>query len=225
MEKKLIIENSWHNLLVDEFEKPYFLNLIDQVMQEYKNNNVFPDSKNMFNAFNLTPVDMVKVVILGQDPYHGSGQAHGLSFSVPRGVKRPPSLNNIFKEVQGDLDIEVPLSGCLDGWAKQGVFLLNSTLTVREASPNSHKDVGWSVFTDSVIKKLSRLRKNIVFLLWGAHAKKKSKMIEGDSHLVLEAAHPSPLSAYNGFFGCKHFSKANKYLISKNIAEIDWGSF
>jgi len=221
----LIIENSWHNLLADEFEKPYFLNLIDQVMQEYKNNNVFPDSKNMFNAFNLTPVDMVKVVILGQDPYHGSGQAHGLSFSVPRGVKRPPSLNNIFKEVQGDLDIEVPLSGCLDGWAKQGVFLLNSTLTVREASPNSHKDIGWSVFTDSVIKKLSRLRENIVFLLWGAHARKKSKMIEGDSHLVLEAAHPSPLSAYNGFFGCKHFSKANKYLISKNIAEIDWGLF
>ena len=222
MEKKPIIDSSWYSLLKDEFEEPYFLNLMEQVRQEYKKNNIFPESEDMLNAFNLTPVDMVKVVILGQDPYHGFGKAHGLSFSVPRGIKRPPSLINIFKEIQSDLGIEVPLSGCLEGWAKQGVFLLNSTLTVREASPNSHKDIGWTVFTDSVIKNLSRERKNIVFLLWGAYARKKRSMIEGSRHLVLEAAHPSPLSAYNGFFGCKHFSKANRYLVSKNIAEIDW---
>ena len=222
MERRVDIENSWYETLKDEFEKPYFLSLIDKVREEYKTKNIFPKPRSIFNAFNLTPLDKVKVVILGQDPYHGKGQTHGLCFSVPWGIKRPPSLVNIFKEMNSDLGIEISSDGCLEQWAHQGVFLLNSTLTVEESSPNSHKNLGWTIFTDHVIAILSKQRENLVFLLWGAHAKKKVEIIDSAKHLVLEAAHPSPLSAFNGFFGCRHFSKANSYLETNNIEKIDW---
>ena len=225
MNKRVDIEDSWYEILEDEFEKPYFLSLIDQVRQEYKTKNIFPKAGSIFKAFNLTPLDSVKVVILGQDPYHGPGQAQGLCFSVPKGIKRPPSLVNIFKEIRSDLGIELSSEGCLEAWAHQGVFLLNSSLTVEESCPNSHKNLGWTVFTDHVIEKLSRVRENLVFLLWGGFAKKKAEIIEADKHLVLEAAHPSPLSAFNGFFGCRHFSKANSYLESNGIDKIDWGIY
>ena len=225
MNKRVDIEDSWYEILEDEFEKPYFLSLIDQVRKEYKTKNIFPKPGSIFKAFNLTPLDSVKVVILGQDPYHGPGQAQGLCFSVPKGIKRPPSLVNIFKEIRSDLGIELSSEGCLEAWAHQGVFLLNSSVTVEESCPNSHKNLGWTVFTDHVIEKLSRVRENLVFLLWGAFAKKKAEIIEADKHLVLEAAHPSPLSAFNGFFGCRHFSKANSYLESNGIDKIDWGIY
>ena len=222
MKAKVNIENSWKSLLREEFKKKYFNEISQFVRTEYKIKTIFPEPKNIFNAFNSTPVSNVKVVILGQDPYHGSNQAHGLSFSVLDGVAVPPSLKNIYKEISIDLGIAIPDSGNLQKWANQGVFLLNSILTVEKGKPNSHKKCGWSIFTSRVIELLSTNREGIVFLLWGKVAQLNESLIDHSKHLVLKAPHPSPLSAYSGFFGCRHFSKANKYLRDKGISEVDW---
>jgi uracil-DNA glycosylase len=202
---------------------PYFFNLI-QFLNEQKTLSkvVFPPDKFIFNAFNVTPFEKIKVVILGQDPYHGYGQAHGLSFSVPHGINSPPSLKNIFKELKADLNIEIPNNGNLTKWANQGVFLLNSFLTVESNLPASHQSIGWEQFTDFCISAISKQKENVVFLLWGKFAQEKSKLIDSSKHLVLLAPHPSPFSAHTGFIGCKHFSKTNDYLISKKIEPIDW---
>lgn len=221
-EPKIIIENSWHELLKDEFSKEYFVNLTKFVKEEKQKYKIFPPGSLIFNAFNTTPTEQVKVVILGQDPYHGEGQAHGLCFSVPEGIKPPPSLLNIFKELNNDLGIEISKHGNLTSWAKQGVLLLNATLTVRAHSPGSHQNKGWEIFTDAVIKKLSDTKNNLVFVLWGNYAKAKKNLINSEKHLILAAAHPSPFSAHAGFFGCKHFSKINSYLKEKGIKEINW---
>ena len=189
---------------------------------ERKNFTIFPENDALFNAFNQTNLDGLKVVILGQDPYHGKGQAHGLSFSVPNGVKTPPSLRNIFKELQSDLNLPISTNGNLNTWAKQGVLLLNSTLTVREKQAGSHQNLGWEEFTDSIITKISTEKEGIIFLLWGAFAQKKSILIDEKKHHILTAAHPSPFSAYRGFLGCKHFSKTNKILIKNNQKPINW---
>jgi len=194
------------------------------VKKGYRNGKVYPPAKLIFNAFNLCPFDKVRVVIIGQDPYHGRGQAHGLCFSVPDGVPMPPSLKNIFKEINSDLGLPIPKSGNLEHWARQGVLLLNTTLTVREGSPTSHCGRGWERFTDAVIKKLSDEKEGLVFLLWGRHAKEKGKVIDRSKHLVLEAAHPSPFSATAGFFDCKHFSKTNDYLAARGEKLICWVS-
>lgn len=183
---------------------------------------MFPPGNKIFSAFNHTPFDKVKVVILGQDPYHGEGQAHGLSFSVPEGIAKPPSLVNIFKEINADLGLPIPTTGNLEKWADQGVLLLNATLTVRANLAGSHQKKGWENFTDAAIKKLSKKRENLVFILWGRFAQNKEVLIDAGKHCILKSAHPSPLSAYNGFFGCRHFSKTNEYLRSKGIGEIDW---
>ena len=220
--KKVNIEQSWYNLLEEEFEKEYFTNLRKIVKDEYLNKKIFPPSKLIFNAFNLTPVHKVKVIIIGQDPYHGEGQAHGLSFSVPKGIKIPPSLLNIYKELKSDVDKDIPSHGLLEHWAKQGVLLLNSVLTVESRRANSHKNIGWEEFTESVISLISRKKENLVFLLWGSYAHKKENYINSNNHLILKSVHPSPLSAYNGFFGSKHFSKANNFLKKNNIKEIVW---
>ncbi len=220
--KKVDIETSWYNLLKNEFEKSYFSNLRTFIKNEYKNKQIFPPPKLIFNAFNLTPVNKVKVVIIGQDPYHRQGQAHGLSFSVPKKVKIPPSLINIYKELESDVGKNIPNHGLLEGWAKQGILLLNSVLTVESGKANSHKGIGWEKFTESVISKISIKKKKVVFLLWGNYAHKKEEFISPNEHLVLKTVHPSPLSAYNGFFGCKHFSKTNKFLKQNNIGEIIW---
>ena len=220
--KKVDIETSWYNLLKNEFEKSYFTNLRTFIKNEYKNKQIFPPPKLIFNAFNLTPVNKVKVVIIGQDPYHREGQAHGLSFSVPKNVKIPPSLINIYKELESDVGTNIPNHGLLEGWAKQGILLLNSVLTVESGKANSHKGIGWEKFTESVISKISIKKKKVVFLLWGNYAHKKEEFINPNEHLVLKTVHPSPLSAYNGFFGCKHFSKTNKFLKQNNIGEIIW---
>jgi uracil-DNA glycosylase len=217
------IGNDWDKILDGEFEKEYYKNLRKFLIQEYKTLIIFPSMYDIFNALKYTAYKDVKAVILGQDPYHEPNQAHGLCFSVNRGVKKPPSLVNIFKELQNDLGIQPPDHGCLEGWAKQGVLLLNAVLTVRIGRANSHKGRGWEVFTDRVIELLNRREKPMVFLLWGANAKAKSSLITNKKHLVLTAAHPSPLSAYNGFFGCRHFSKTNEFL-SKYGEEINWGS-
>ena len=209
------IEPSWHEVLKDEFEKPYFSILTDFVRKEYKTKTVFPPAKLIFNAFDLCPFNKVKVVIIGQDPYHGYGQAHGLCFSVNDGVQFPPSLVNIFKEIERDLQIPFPASGNLERWAKQGVFLLNATLTVLAGSAGSHQNKGWEEFTDSVIKKISDQKEHVVFMLWGSYAQKKGAVIDSKKHLILKAVHPSPLSAYRGFIGCGHFSMANNYLHAK----------
>ena len=222
MNKKVSIEKSWHNLLKDEFDKDYFTQIRVQVRREYKEKTIYPKGKDIFNAFNLTPVDDVKVVIIGQDPYHGANQAHGLCFSVAGEVALPPSLKNIYKEISSDLNIETPKTGNLEKWARQGVLLLNNVLTVEEGKANSHKEIGWEIFTAKAIEKLSIIRKDLVFLLWGNSAQKKQELINHDNHLVLTAAHPSPLSAYNGFFGNKHFSKTNSYLKKNNIGVINW---
>lgn len=216
------IESSWKEQLKDEFEKEYFVKLVDFVKHEYKTTQIFPPGKQIFNAFNLCPFDKVKVVILGQDPYHDDGQANGLCFSVNDNVPFPPSLQNIFKEISDDLKKPIPASGDLTRWAKQGVLLLNSILTVRAHQASSHKDRGWEIFTDRVIKEISENKKNIVFMLWGSYAKNKGIQIDKSKHLILTSVHPSPLSVYRGFFGCKHFSRANEYLREHNIEEIEW---
>ena len=215
------IEKSWKNELRDEFLSPYFLQIKENLINAKKNEVVFPPSELIFNAFNITPFDEVKVVILGQDPYHGLNQAMGLSFSVPKGVKIPPSLINIFKELQMEFGYEIPKNGDLTNWAKQGVLLLNSSLSVAANKPNSHSKFGWQIFTDSVIKILSQKRQNLVFMLWGNYAKAKANLIDENRHLVLKAAHPSPLAG-GAFFGCNHFKKCNEYLKSHNKNEIDW---
>lgn len=216
------IEQTWLNKLNIEFEKPYFIKLKQYLEAEKKQFTIFPKGELIFEAFNRTPFDKVKVVILGQDPYHGAGQAHGLCFSVNKGVKLPPSLKNIYKELKSDLGIEPGTQGDLSSWADQGVFMLNSTLTVRESSPGSHQLQGWETFTDEVIKIISTHKKNVVFILWGKFAQSKAILIDSEKHLILQAAHPSPFSAYNGFFGCKHFSKTNEYLVSRGMEPIQW---
>ncbi len=216
------IAPSWKAKLTTEFDKTYFNNLISFVKQEYVSHAVYPPGREIFRAFDCCDFDNVKVVVIGQDPYHGAGQANGLCFSVREGIILPPSLKNIFKEIKQDLGKSVPLSGDLERWARQGVLLLNATLTVRASSPGSHQNKGWEVFTDAVIRKLSEEMEHVVYLLWGAYAQKKGEIIDRSRNLVLMAPHPSPFSADRGFFGCKHFSKANAYLASKGIKEIEW---
>ena len=217
------IDGSWKQILKDEFNKPYFEQIALHIKTEKSQGKIiYPPGSLIFNAFNTTPFDKVKVVILGQDPYHGPGQAHGLCFSVQNGVPPPPSLVNIFKELQEDIGVPVPDHGNLTHWAEQGVFLLNVSLTVRAAEPMSHSKIGWAQFTDEVIKKISSEKKNVVFILWGKFAQEKKFLIDETKHCILKAAHPSPLSAHAGFFGCKHFSKANTWLMSNGIDPIDW---
>ncbi|MDP3466399.1 MAG: uracil-DNA glycosylase [Sulfuricurvum sp.] len=217
-----IIHESWKEALRYEFTQPYMSELKEFLVEEKKHYTLFPRGNDIFNAFNLCPFDTVKVVILGQDPYHGEGQAHGLSFSVQQGVPLPPSLQNIFKELVDDIRCSFPKNGDLSGWATQGVLLLNTLLTVRKGEPFSHKERGWETFTDQVIKTLSARREHIVFILWGAHAGKKSALIDETKHCILKAPHPSPLSSYRGFFGSKPFSKTNEYLSRYGILPIDW---
>ena len=220
--RKVDIHPSWNKLLEKELEKPYFQILKQKISAEYLNETIYPPEKLIFNAFNLTPFEKVKVVILGQDPYHGKGQAHGLSFSVQKEIKIPPSLMNIYIELKSDINKEIPKNGFLKNWSSQGVLLLNNILTVRSGEPNSHKNIGWEKFTESTIHLISKRKKNLVFLLWGNDAQKKEKYIHPNNHLVLKTVHPSPLSAYRGFFGSKHFSKSNNYLKKNNIKEIIW---
>ena len=219
---ELKIESSWRKALDQLPDQKFFKDLITFVKDEYATTNVYPPSEEIFNAFKHSAVDSLKVVILGQDPYHGAGQAHGLSFSVKAGVPFPPSLLNIFKEIESDLGNSLPSNGDLTRWAEQGVLLLNSTLTVRAHQPGSHQKKGWEVFTDEVIRTISDTRESVVFLLWGAYAQKKSLLIDPTKHLILKAPHPSPLSSYRGFFGCKHFSIANEYLVKNGIDPIEW---
>ena len=216
------IEQSWKALLQEEFDKPYFVELTDFVRTEYKSYRIYPPGSQIFNAFNLCPFDKVKVVIIGQDPYHGPGQAHGLCFSVNDGVPFPPSLRNIFKEVNDDIGSPIPQSGNLTRWATQGVLLLNATLTVREHSAGSHQRRGWETFTDAVIRIISEQKSKVVFILWGAYAQSKVSLIDSSRHLVLRSVHPSPLSAHAGFFGNHHFSLANDYLVRNGLTSIDW---
>jgi len=217
------LESSWKAVLEPEFEKPYMHKLKSFLQSEKKEHTVFPPSNLIFNAFSHTPFDQVKVVILGQDPYHNVGQAHGLSFSVPRGVGIPPSLRNMYQELSTDIPgFQIPTHGDLTAWANRGVLLLNATLTVRAHTAGSHQGKGWEAFTDKAIAELSARRSGIVFLLWGRYAKDKAALIDYRKHHILTAAHPSPFSAYNGFFGCKHFSKANEFLIEQGLAPIDW---
>jgi uracil-DNA glycosylase len=216
------IEPSWKEILKEEFEKDYFVDLTSDIKRAYLSAPIYPPPQYIFNAFNLCPFAKVKVVILGQDPYHGRGQAHGLSFSVPKGIRIPPSLKNIYKEIETDLGLTVPESGNLERWATQGVLLLNATLTVEAGKPASHQGLGWEKFTDAVIKKISDEQRHVVFLLWGNFARSKAPLIDTVKHLVLEAPHPSPFSVHSGFFGCKHFSKTNYYLKSHGQSEISW---
>jgi uracil-DNA glycosylase len=216
------IEESWKNVLSAEFNKPYFLELKAFLLEEKKKFRVFPPGGLIFNAFNHTPFDKVKVVFIGQDPYHGLGQAHGLCFSVPNGIPKPPSLINIFKELENDLGIKPPVSGNLEKWADQGVLLLNATLTVRENQAGSHQRKGWETFTDAAIRQLSEQKDGVIFVLWGNFAIAKKELIDSLRHNILTAAHPSPLSASRGFFGCRHFSKINEILRSQGKQEIDW---
>ena len=216
------IETSWKQRLQPEFEKEYFARLVSFVKEEYKAKTIYPPGALIFNAFDLCPFDNVKAVIIGQDPYHGEGQAHGLCFSVRDGVAFPPSLINIFKEIESDMGYKPLPTGNLQRWARQGVLLLNATLTVRAHMAGSHQKKGWEKFTDSAITVLNNEKENLVFFLWGSYAQKKGASIDRSKHLVLESVHPSPLSAYNGFFGNRHFSRCNEYLISKGIKPIDW---
>lgn len=216
------LEPSWKNVLKEEFDKSYFKELSTFVRDEYLSNKVYPPPKEVFRAFDLCPFDKVKVVILGQDPYHGAHQANGLSFAVHKEIALPPSLKNIFKEIEDDLKTEVEKNGDLTRWAEQGVLLLNATLTVRASSPGSHQKKGWEFFTDEAIRKLSDEREHIVFILWGNYARNKGAFIDKKKHLVIESPHPSPFSAYNGFFGSKPFSKANDYLKKNGEKEIEW---
>jgi len=217
------METSWKNALSDLFDKPYFSQIADHLKAEKAlKTTIYPNGGLIFNAFSFTPYDKVKVIILGQDPYHNPQQAMGLSFSVPDGLKPPPSLMNIFKELHKDIGMPIPSSGNLTAWAKQGVLLLNAVLTVRANEPASHAKIGWTKFTDDVIISLSSQKKCLVFILWGNFAQEKIKLIDSSKHKILKAAHPSPFSAYNGFFGCKHFSATNEYLVKNNIDPIDW---
>jgi uracil-DNA glycosylase len=221
---EVAIEPSWKALLQEEFQKPYFAKLVAFIKDEIRKGKViYPPGKQIFRAFDLCPVESVKVVILGQDPYHGPGQAHGLCFSVPKGVPPPPSLQNIFKEIETDLGFPPPPHGDLTGWAEQGVFLLNAILTVEARKPASHRGKGWEIFTDRVIQLIAQVRPHVVFLLWGSYARSKAPLIDRQRHLVLEAAHPSPYSAEKGFFGCRHFSQANAFLVAHGLTPIDWG--
>lgn len=214
--------NSWDSLLEEEFKKPYYQKLRQFLVQEYNNHTVYPDMSDIYTALKTTDYHSVKVVIIGQDPYHGPNQAHGLSFSVKPGIEPPPSLKNIFQEINKELDIPIPKTGCLLPWAKQGVLLLNAVLTVRAGEPNSHKGMGWETLTDRIIELLNQRNQPMVFLLWGANARKKAEIITNPNHLILSCAHPSPLSAYNGFFGCGHFKACNKFLASQGLKPIDW---
>lgn len=216
------IENDWDELLRGEFEQDYYKKLHNFLAAEYKTKTIYPEMHDIFSALKFTPYSEVRAVILGQDPYHGAGQAHGLSFSVKCGVAAPPSLVNIFKELEADLIIAPPTNGCLEAWAKNGVLLLNSVLTVRANSANSHKGAGWEILTDKIISLLNERERPIVFLLWGANAGAKQSLITNKNHLVLTCPHPSPLSAYRGFLGCKHFSKTNEFLKSHGEREINW---
>ena len=214
--------NDWDGLIGDEFSKEYYLQLREFLKREYNTRRIYPDMYDIFNALKYTPYGSVRAVIIGQDPYHGAGQAHGLCFSVKKGVTPPPSLVNIFKELHDDLGLPVPSCGELTPWARQGVLLLNTVLTVREGQPASHKNMGWETFTDAVISKLNDKTTPVVFLLWGAHARRKAEIIDNPIHYKLCCAHPSPLSAYNGFFGCRHFSAANELLVKSGQQPIDW---
>lgn len=217
------LEPSWLGVLGGEFQLPYMQTLKQFLVQEKQAGKViYPAGGQIFNALNTTPFESVTVVILGQDPYHGPGQAHGLSFSVPQGVKIPPSLRNIYKEIERDLGLPVPNHGCLQSWAEQGVLLLNATLTVEQAQAGSHQKRGWEQFTDRIVQSLSEQRTGLVFLLWGSYAQKKGRVIDRSKHCVLESVHPSPLSAHRGFLGCGHFSQANQYLQQQGVAPIDW---
>ena len=216
------IEEGWKQILWQEFQSPYFRELKEFLVSEREHHTVYPPGKLIFNAFQHTPFEKVKVVLLGQDPYHGKGQAHGLCFSVPHGIPKPPSLVNIFKELQDDLGITPPSHGNLEKWADQGVFLLNAILTVRANQPGSHHDKGWEKFTNRVIERISELKQGVVFLLWGRFAQAKESLVNGNAHFILKAAHPSPFSASNGFFGCRHFSKTNHYLEQQEKDPIDW---
>ena len=220
---KIKMETSWKNALSELFDKPYFSQIADHLKAEKAlNTTIYPSGSLIFNAFSLTPYEKVKVIILGQDPYHNPNQAMGLSFSVPDGMKQPPSLVNIFKELHKDIGMQIPSSGNLTAWAQQGVLLLNAVLTVRANEPASHAKIGWTKFTDDVIQTLSLHKTGLVFILWGNLAQEKIKLIDSSKHKILKAAHPSPFSAYNGFFGCKHFSETNEYLVKNNIDPIDW---
>ncbi|WP_265455642.1 uracil-DNA glycosylase [Enterococcus sp. HY326] len=219
---KTIIDNSWQEILAEEFQKPYYQQLRQFLKQEYQSQTIYPDMYHIYEALELTPYEKVKVVMLGQDPYHGPNQAHGLAFSVQPGVKIPPSLVNIYKELQNDLGIEPAKHGNLVAWAKQGVLLLNTVLTVRNGQANSHRNHGWEELTNAIIEKLNEREKPLVFILWGKPAQEKAKMIDGNRHIILMAPHPSPLSAYRGFFGSKPFSKTNQALIALGETPIDW---
>lgn len=217
-----MITEKWDNLLKEEYEKEYFKKLIERINKEYEIKTIFPPKEEVFNAFKLTEYDNIKVVILGQDPYHGTGEAEGLSFSVKENIKMPPSLQNIFKELNSDLNYNIPKNGSLKKWAKEGVLLLNSILTVEKDKALSHKNLGWEIFTDEVIKLINKKETPVVFILWGNYAKTKEKYITNPIHYVIKSAHPSPLSAYNGFFNSKPFSKTNNYLISKKISPVNF---
>ncbi len=219
---KLVIHDSWKELLINEFNKDYFIKLKQFLVAEKQKYIIYPKGNQIFNAFNHTPFDDVKVVIIGQDPYHGENQAHGLCFSVPLGVKPPPSLQNIFKEINSDIGISIPKSSNLEKWAKQGIFMLNATLTVRANEAGSHQNKGWEIFTDNIISILSEKKEGLIFLLWGAYAQAKSTLIDETKHYLLKSVHPSPLSAHRGFLGCKHFSKTNNILKLNNKKKIDW---
>lgn len=216
------IQNDWLDALKEEFRQPYYKKLFQTVNEEYRTRQIFPPADDIFNAFHLTPLHEVKVVILGQDPYHGEGQAHGLCFSVRPGVDIPPSLVNIYQELHDDLGCTIPNHGCLTKWAKQGVLLLNTVLTVRAHQANSHKGIGWEEFTDAAIRKLNEQDRPIVFMLWGRPAQAKKSMLHNPRHLILEAPHPSPLSAYRGFFGSRPFSQANRFLEAQGVEHVDW---
>ncbi len=216
------IGNDWDTLLCSEFSKEYYLSLREFLKSEYSSKRIYPPMYDIFNALKYTSYANTRIVILGQDPYHGNGQAHGLCFSVKKGIKFPPSLKNIFKELNSELNVPEPESGELTGWAKQGVLLLNTTLTVREGSPQSHKGMGWEILTDKIISLINEKNTPVVFILWGSNARAKKALITNKNHLILECAHPSPLSAYNGFFGCNHFILANKFLNKHGLESIDW---
>jgi uracil-DNA glycosylase len=223
IQERVQLEPEWKTALVTEFEQPYMQNLREFLQQRLgAGARIYPKGENFFSAFNRTPLSKVKVVILGQDPYHGPGQAHGLCFSVPRGMHPPPSLLNIYKELQQDLGLQMPAHGCLEGWTAQGVFLLNSVLTVEQGQAGAHQGKGWERFTDRVISVLNEQRRHLVFMLWGSYAQKKAAFVDRSKHCVLEAPHPSPLSAHRGFLGCRHFSKANEYLRQNGQGIIDW---
>lgn len=219
---KQIIKNDWQEILEEEFEKDYYKNLRELLIDEYRHYQIFPKAEDIFNAFNYTSYEDLKVLILGQDPYHNVGQAHGLAFSVKEGVKVPPSLRNIYKELNEDLGVKIPNSGYLKKWTEEGIMLLNTTLTVRAHQPMSHSKIGWEIFTDAVIKKINEREKPVVFILWGNHARERKRLITNNRHLIIEGPHPSPFSANRGFFGSRPFSRANKFLEENGIEPPTW---